>query len=128
MERLALRQIAIAMDGGTSPWEQETESGSTVLSAEARPEPRLQAIHYGTGNRKTPATGRSLIVGGIPTNGQEYPFFVQPENVAFYEGYPVLDMCGAVLVAPDVIMTTATCYRKSSSRWVATAKVFILAA
>ena len=58
LERLALRQIAIALDGGKSPrpWEQETESGTTVLSAEKRPEPRLQAIHFGTENRKKPAT------------------------------------------------------------------------
>ena len=47
---------------------------------------------------------RSLIIDGTPTNGQEFPFYVQAMDV-----YPTAKLCGAVLVARDVILTTASC-------------------
>ena len=48
-----------------------------------------------------PATDRDLIIQGDPVTSQLFPFIVEPSNEL--DGDP----CSAVLVAPDVILTTA---------------------
>ena len=61
------------------------------LALDSDPESKLQ----------TPNGDRDLIIQGDPVTSQVFPFIVEPSNEL--DGDP----CSAVLVAPDVILTTA---------------------
>ena len=94
LERLTLRQIELALDGLD-----DAGSAPTVgLRSGAK------AAHSTATTRTSSSFDRSLIIGGTRVDSQLYPYFVEPEftNAKL--------PCSAVLVAPDVILTTASCY------------------
>ena len=82
LERLTLRQIAAALDH----------------------DQRIPPPPVPTQRDLEREEDRSLIIDGTPTNVQEFPFYVQAMEVD-----PIAKLCGAVLVARDVILTTASC-------------------
>ena len=91
LERLTLRQIAEVLDA--EPPSSRGPGRSTDVE-------RRRMRQSGEGERN-----RDLVVGGTPVTTQKYPFLVYSEEVS---GLPV---CGGVLVAPDVVLTTAgPCY------------------
>ena len=85
LERLTLRQIETAL--GESD---ESKSRTTTVGVRGA------------------ESDRSLIINGKKVESQLYPYFVEPEFTN------ALLPCSGVLVAPDVILTTASCYGASS--------------
>ena len=91
LERLTLRQIALALDG---PREEATV-----------PKRKRRLDTTNNNNNDNPNhTSRDLIVGGVLAKVQEYPFYVQ-----LGEATADRPSCGAVLVAPDVVLFAAAC-------------------
>ena len=117
VERLTLRQIVLALDAEDIPID---DPSTDLLTAASKPS--MRSGHAAQRNSSPGGEGsgsdaegdkhRELIVGGKGVTTQEFPLFVQSEErtgqTAYLHDQP---LCGAVLVAPDVILTTAgECY------------------
>ena len=100
LERLTLRQIERALD---------TEDG----------ESSAVGVRGAADASSSLAGTRSLVVRGKPVESQLYPYFVEPEFINAKQP------CSGVLVAKDIILTTASCYGACVRLEVFVSKLFI---